>query len=281
MHRERVSDDIHIFISGLYAQVTAGVIRTSDGVVVVDSLPFPQESRQLLAFAERLHPKGVRYLILTHFHADHVNGAYLFPDARVIGHVRCHELLLRQGVEQLARAKQQTPELVEVNLRPPNVLFEDDLTLRIGGKTIDLVYSPGHSLDGIRVHVQEDKSLFASDTVTPIPFIVDGSVSSLIASLESMKLLTLENVVQGHGSVLLRGEIKETLDRNIHYLETLQKWVCDGLAQDKSPEEIASVDVEFFGLSRIPMGGLTQQFHQANILYLCRVVAAEKSAAAS
>ena len=281
MHRERISDDIHIFTSGLYAQVTAGVIRTSDGVVVVDSLPFPQESRQLLAFAQRLHQKGVRYLILTHFHADHVNGAYLFPDARVIGHVRCRELLLRYGVEQLAKAKQQTPELAEVQIRPPNVLFEDDLALRIGGKTFDLVSSPGHSPDVIRVHVQEDKSLFASDTVIPIPFIVDGSVSSLIASLEAIKLLSLENVVQGHGSVLLRGEINEALDRNIHYLESLQQWVRDGLAQGKPSEEIASADVESFGLSRMPMGGLTQQFHQANILYQCQVMAAEKAVAAS
>lgn len=278
MQRERVSDDIYVFTSDLYAQVTSGVIRTSDGVVVVDSLPFPRESRQLQEFAQQLHPKGVRYLILTHYHADHVNGAYLFSDARVLGHARCRDLLLRYGVEQLEKAKQQTPELAEVRIRPPNVLFDEELVLRIGGKTIELTASPGHSADGIRIHVQEDKTLFASDTVMPIPYIVDGSATDLIASLKSIKALSLENVVQGHGSVLLRGETEEALDRNTHYLESLQKWVHDGLKQGRSPEEIASANVEVFGLSRIPMGGLTQQFHHANVLYLCQVMAAEAAA---
>ena len=38
IQRERVTDDIFVFTSKLYVQVTAGIIVTSEGVVVVDTL---------------------------------------------------------------------------------------------------------------------------------------------------------------------------------------------------------------------------------------------------
>ena len=41
MLRERVASDIYVFRSELYLQVTAGVIVTEEGAVVVDTLPFP------------------------------------------------------------------------------------------------------------------------------------------------------------------------------------------------------------------------------------------------
>ena len=54
MLRERISEGIYIFTSDLYAQVTAGVIVTSKEAMVVDTLPFPQETRELLAFVQAL-----------------------------------------------------------------------------------------------------------------------------------------------------------------------------------------------------------------------------------
>ena len=77
MLRERVASDIYVFRSELYLQVTAGVIVTEEGAVVVDTLPFPRESKALRDFAARRCPQGIRYVINTHAHADNVlaNGA--------------------------------------------------------------------------------------------------------------------------------------------------------------------------------------------------------------
>ena len=44
MLQERVSDNIYVFTSDLYAQVTAGAIVTRGGAILVDSLPFPAET---------------------------------------------------------------------------------------------------------------------------------------------------------------------------------------------------------------------------------------------
>jgi len=42
MLRERVADDIYVFTSQLYVKVTAGAVLTSQGVVAIDTLLFPQ-----------------------------------------------------------------------------------------------------------------------------------------------------------------------------------------------------------------------------------------------
>lgn len=281
MLRERVSDDIYVFTSGLYAQVTAGVIRTREGIVVVDTLPFPRESRQLADFAQRLHPRGVRYVILTHSHADHVYGSYLFPGAELIAHQRCREMMQRYGEAALAEAKAQTAELAEVRLRLPTLLFEGELTLRLGGKTIHTAQSPGHSPDVITVHVKEEKVLFASDTVMPVPYLVGGNLAEMRESLRALKNLSLENIVQGHGPVLLRGEIAETIDSSILYLDKVEQLVREHIAAGKPRAALAQVDIEACGKPRVLLGGLVQRLHQANLLYLYDAMVAEQAAQAA
>ncbi len=279
MLRERVSDDIYVFTSGLYAQVTAGAIKTQDGVVVIDTLPFPQESRQLLSFAQRLHPRGVRYVILTHSHADHVYGGYLFLGSELIAHQRCRDMMQRYGEAALAEAKAQTPALAEVRLRLPTLLFEGELTLRVGGKTLVVMQSPGHSPDLVMVHVKEDKVLFASDAVMPVPYLVGGSLPDMVQSLRALANMPLENIVQGHGPVLLRGEIGEALDSSIQYLEKIDQLVKEHVAAGRPRSALGEIDIEKCGKSRVPLGGLVQQLHQANLFYLYdALVASEKTA---
>ena len=136
MQRERVTEDIYVFISGLYAEVTAAVIITPEGAIVVDALPFPQETEKVREFALRRCPQGIRYLVNTHHHADHVYGSYLFPDAELIAHRQCREIMLKVGGESLDRAKAQTPALADVRLRIPQLVFETELLIRLGDKTI-------------------------------------------------------------------------------------------------------------------------------------------------
>lgn len=268
MLRERVTEDVFVFISSLYAEVSAVVVTTPDGAVVIDTLPFPEETSQVREFALRRCPRGIRYVINTHHHADHVYGSYLFPEAELIAHRQCRDILLKVGEESLAQAKAQTAMLAPVELRIPQLVFEVDLLLRLGEKTIHLIYAPGHSPDGVMVHLREDKVLVASDILTPVPLIVRGSPDEMIESLREIKALSLENVIQGHGGVLLRGEIDETVDSSITYIETVQKEVQAIVDQGLPRSELASIDIEECGKSRIPLGGLVQRLHLANLDFL-------------
>lgn len=265
MLRERVTEDVYVFISALYAEVSATVIMTPDGAVVIDTLPFPNETIEVRDFARSRCPKGIRYVINTHHHADHIYGSYLFPEAELIAHRKCREILLKVGEESLARAKAQTPALAPVKLRVPQLVFELDLLLRLGEKTIHLMHAPGHTPDGLMVHLREDKVLVASDTVTPVPLIAQGDPAALTKALKEIRDMNLENVVQGHGGVLLRGEIEETVDSSIAYLHNIEKRVKAIVEKGQPRSALKSIDIESCGKSRIALGGLVQRLHMANL----------------
>ena len=276
MHRERISDDVYVFTSGLYAQVTASAIVTPEGAVVIDTLPFPAETRQVIEYVERRAP--IKYVIYTHYHADHTYGGYLFRNAQFIAHELCRELLLTRGEAGLRLARTQNPSLAGVQLRLPDIVFSGEMTLRLGDKTFVLMHSPGHTADGIAVYIREDKILFAADTVMPVPYIVDGDAGQMLKSLQALKTMTLENVVQGHGEIVLRGEINETINSGINYLNKMQNVVVTGLMAGLSREEVVrTYNIESCGKSRIALNGLVQQLHAANLAVTYDRLSADKT----
>lgn len=269
MQRERVSDDVYVFTSEMYAQVTAGAVITTDGAVLIDTLAFPSETRDVANFIERRLNVPVRYLINTHYHADHVHGNYLFPNALIVSHSLCRQILIKQGPGAFAEARNQSPELGDLRLRLPDIVFEGGgMNLHMGDKTLQLLHSPGHSRDAITVHVREDRILFASDTVMPVPYIVDGDIDDMLRSLTAINALSLENIVQGHGEVILRGEIEETIASHIHYLNAIRTRAERAVARKASRASLRNIDIEKCGKSRIPLNGLVQQLHVANLMAL-------------
>ncbi|HEY4687988.1 MAG TPA: MBL fold metallo-hydrolase [Anaerolineae bacterium] len=269
MYRERIADDVYVFTSGLYAQVTAGAVITAEGAVVIDTLPFPSETRQIVEFLNQRTPAGIRYLILTHYHADHTLGTRLFKDVPVIAHALCHDLLAEHGAAALAAARAQNPELSEVSLRLPDIVFDGgELSVRLGDKTIVLAHLAGHSADVITAYLKDDKILFASDVMTPVPMITDGDPRHLIESLKRIKSLGLESIVQGHGEMILRGEISESVNSNINYLNRIMA-LAASLIREKQPRDaVRGHSIESCGKSRIPLHGLVQQFHLGNLYTL-------------
>jgi glyoxylase-like metal-dependent hydrolase (beta-lactamase superfamily II) len=271
MLRERVSNNIYVFTSGLYAQVTAGAIITRDGVILVDTLPFPTEAREMASFIAWVCHPGVRYVILTHYHADHTYGMYLFPQADVVAHARCLTLLAEIGAPALEEVKVEEPELEEVSLRLPDITFDDgEIGLRLGGRLVRLIHAPGHTQDSVMVYVEDDRALFAADTVMPVPSIVDGDVDALRVSLQKVAELPIENMVQGHGEVILRGEVKDVVKASLAYLDCIEAKVAKAVksGKDEDWEALQQDSIESCGLSRIPLSGLVQQIHVANLLDL-------------
>jgi glyoxylase-like metal-dependent hydrolase (beta-lactamase superfamily II) len=249
--------------------VNAGAIVTREGAALVDSLPFPSEARQMREFISRISRAGVRYVILTHYHADHSYGAYLFPEADVVAHARCRMLLAEVGVPALDTAKAEAPELEEVELRLPDITFEEgEMVLRVGKQLIRLIHVPGHTQDSVMVYVEDSRVLFAADTAMPVPSIVDGDIETFRSSLLHVLDLPVENMVQGHGEVILRGEVPEVVRASLNYLDAIEKLVSKVIEKGKSRDSLYEASIEDCGLSRIPLNGLVQQIHVANLLAL-------------
>ncbi len=268
MQRERVADDIYVFTSDLYAQVTAGVIMTSEGAVVIDTLAYPEETLLMKRFIESRLGTTVRYVINTHFHADHSTGTCFFKGARVISHALCRDLLDTRGRSSLEKSKAAN-EMRDVELVLPDIVFSGGpFTLHLGNKTFQFWSTPGHSIDSIVCLVKEDRVLFAADTLMPIPYFVGGNFDDFVSSLTGLKNGNFENVIQGHGEIILRGEVEEKIQTDIDYLLKLRTAVDAALANPFPDAALEAIDIESCGKSRILLNGAISQLHRQNVLTL-------------
>ena len=127
MKHERVADHVYSFQSDSYAQVTAGVVAGPNWAVVIDTLAYPDESRSIRDFVEQDLKIPVRYLINTHYHADHTWGNCFFPGAMIISSKLCRDYLRDRGIPSLESARRQNQAAFrQVNIvlphpNPPNV----------------------------------------------------------------------------------------------------------------------------------------------------------------
>ena len=277
MQRERISENVYWFQSEVYAQVPAGAITGPQWAVVIDTLAMPEETLAMRSFIEEELNVPVRYIINTHYHADHSWGNCFFPGATILSYRMTRDLMEEKGGTSLEAARRTNPSFRQVKLVLPHMTFDEgSLTLRVGKKNLILQPTPGHSRDGISVLVEEDRVLFAGDAFMPVPYIVDGDLDTLASTIKSMGKMGLENIVQGHGDIILRGEIEDAVKENLAYLSSIRKAVKSAAKKRNPMEALAQIDIESCGKSRIYLGGLAEDLHRRNLRFLYKQVTAEE-----
>ena len=269
LQRERVAENVYSFQSDVYAQVNAGAIVGPNWAIVIDTLALPEETLEIRQFIEQELQIPVRYVINTHYHADHTWGNYLFPNATILSSTLCRELIDTKGRASLEEAKKQGTTFRQGRIVLPHLTFsEGSMNLRIGKKTLSMVSFPGHSPDNIGVIVEEDRVLFAGDVFMPIPYIVDGDVEEMTQSLKEIGKMGLENVVQGHGDIVLRGEVEISIKDNLAYLSAIRRAVRKGARRKYPWDLLEDIGVEECGKSRVLIGGLAEDLHSRNLFAL-------------
>lgn len=268
MQKERVSDNVYWFQSEVYAQVTAGVIIGPQWAILIDTL-MPEETPEIKSFIEDELMVPVRYIINTHHHADHSWGNCLFPSATIIAHELCRELMLSRSQSALAEAGKDNPLFRNLCIKEPQItIAQGSLYLRIGKKHIKVFSTPGHSDDCISVLIEDDRILFSGDAYMPIPYFVGGDIDVMTKTITDIGNMGLENIIQGHGDVVLRGEIEEVTNSHLDYLRSVHKLVKTATRRRDPLEFLRSQSVEDSGKTRISMGGLAQDLHIRNLQWL-------------
>ena len=269
LQRERVAENVYSFQSDVYAQVNAGAIVGPNWAIVIDTLALPEETLEIRQFIDQELQVPVRYVINTHYHADHTWGNYLFPNATILSSTLCRELLDSRGRASLEKAKKQGTTFRQGRIILPHLTFsEGSLNLRIGKKTLTMVPLPGHSPDNIGVIIEEDRVLFAGDVFMPIPYIVDGNADEMVLSLKQIGRMGLENVVQGHGDIVLRGEVEISIKENLAYLSAIRRAVRKAGRRKYPWDLLEEIGVEECGKSRVLIGGLAEELHSRNLYAL-------------
>jgi hypothetical protein len=99
----------------------------------------------------------------------------------------------------------------------------------------------------------------------PVPTIFDGSFDDLTRSLSGMLDMSLDSLVQGHGEVVLRGEVQDLLRSDLAYLERIREAVQGVVERHEPIATLQNITIESCGKSRIPLNGFVSDLHQANL----------------
>lgn len=90
----------------------------------------------------------------------------------------------------------------------------------------------------------------------------------------------LENIIQGHGDIILRGEIDSAVKENLVYLANIRKAAKTAARRRNPLEYLEEVSVDSCGKSRVYLGGLAEELHRGNLKILVRQMAADNTRAA-
>jgi glyoxylase-like metal-dependent hydrolase (beta-lactamase superfamily II) len=277
IQRERIAENVYAFQSDLYVQVTAGVVVGPEWAVAIDTLAFPEETLAIRDFVEQELKVPIRYVINTHYHADHAWGTCFFPGALVISHSLCRNFLETKSIPALENARSQNVSLRQSKIILPHLTFsEGTLSLKVGKKNLTMLPLPGHTEDGMGIFIEEDRVLFSGDVFMPLPYIVDGDIDQMIDTYKRVANMSLENIVQGHGDVVLRGEIELTIEDHLKYLSTIRKHVRRASRRKYPRDLLETLDVESCGKSRVILGGMAEELHQRNLISLFRKLYGEE-----
>jgi len=215
-----------------------GFVAAGDHTVLIDTCSTERRTRALLGAVSATTSTPVTTLVNTHHHGDHTNGNYLVAGATAIGHRKTRELLVAEGI-QTYEGIFTGSDWGELRVRPPEVVFEDRLTVYAGDVEIQLIH-PGHAAhttNDVLVWLPARRVLYAGDLVFNggSPFALMGSVAGWRAALDVVRALEPSVILPGHGPACGL----EAVDRVDAYLRFVQDTAERGKAAGLSPLELA------------------------------------------
>ncbi len=246
---EEVSPGVFAFVQadGSWGLNNTGFIVGRDAVLAIDACFTERRTRWLLdAVRGQAGARPVRTLVNTHHHGDHTFGNYLFlPGATIVGHERCRETVLAEGLN--TQGFFPGVEWGQIEVAPPTVTFDDRLDLWVDELKVDLIaVAPAHTTNDVVAWMPERKVLFAGDVVFSggAPFALAGSIGGWLDALDRLRALGAETIVPGHGPI----SGPDVLDDVAAYLELVLDAARRGMEAGLEPLDVArQLDLGRFG----------------------------------
>jgi hydroxyacylglutathione hydrolase len=151
-----------------------------------------------------LFQRGVKHtdikkIVLTHGHRDHCMGAFEL--------VRAYPAIKEEGGLELIMHKDGPPGLKEVVKHFGSRVTEvqGGEILNLSGVDWEVIYTPGHTIDGICLYHAPSKTLITGDTVLPHAMGeadkgAGGQMNHYLVSMRTLLKKDIENVLPGHGA---------------------------------------------------------------------------------
>ena len=221
----KIKDDLFV-IHNDFVPGNTTVLVTNEGVVLVDD-KFEIDHENIMAQLKKITNQPVKYVINTHYHADHSGGN---PKLQALG-------------AQVVTSQQARDKMVEVK-QPgqANITLENSVRLFVGGKRIEVYrFGRAHTDGDIVVLFPDHRVLSAGDMFTvgdATPQLIDyaggGSARDWPVTLDGALKLDFDQVVPGHGVVVAKQELRKFRDSTM----SLKNRVRDMIAKKSTKGEI-------------------------------------------
>lgn len=217
----KIAGDLYRFQNKAHYSV---FLVTKEGVIVTD--PINAEAATWLKDEIKTRfNQPIKYLILSHDHADHSAGG---------------EVFVKAGATVIAH--QTTKEIITGEKRPtatPDITFEKSMTVSLGGKNVDLLYlGKGHSNNSIVMLFKDARTLFVVDSISvnrmPYKGLSDAYFPDWIDYIRKVELLDFDILAPGHGAM----GVKDDARKHGNYLEELYNAVLSGVRDGKTLAEL-------------------------------------------
>src|ERR1700744_743391 len=179
--------------------------------LVVDTGMGTRNGATVLREAEKLSKNPKLFLTTTHFHPEHAMGVDAFPPATILIRptVQQQEMDQRKDefIQMFSKMSAQNKELLTgLKLRSPDLLFDREVKLDLGGVTARLFWlGTAHTRGDEMIFVERDSVLIPGDIVQSrlVPNMPDGTASpkGWIAILDKLEALKPRLVVPDHGDL--------------------------------------------------------------------------------
>jgi cyclase len=172
------------------------VYITSEGVIMVDD-KYEQDHDQIMSKVKSVTNQPIKYILSTHYHADHSGGNTRFTsEAEIISTRNAHDGIVQH--------KQSNAPAGMVAAR---VTFTDETDLFLGGKEVRARYfGRGHTNGDAVIYFPALRTVHTGDLVTGGTPLIDypggGSIVEWTKTLDAVvKNLDFDTVIPGHGPV--------------------------------------------------------------------------------
>ena len=191
----QIAGDLYRFQNNFHYSV---FLVTPEGVIATD--PINAEAAAWLEAEIRTHfGQEIKYLILSHDHADHSAGGEVFADtATVVAHEKAKQTIIGE----------QRPTAV------PDITFSDQMTIELGGKAVELSYlGRSHSDNMIVMNFPAERALFTVDFISvkrlPYMTLTDAYFPDWIEAIRKVEAMDFDILVPGHGPLGVKADASD------------------------------------------------------------------------
>jgi len=234
-----VAEGVYQFNAGSH---NAFFVDTDGGVVAFDPISLEAATGLAIAIRSAAPEKPLAAIVYSHSDADHATGAPMLRqafggDVPIIAQENAFPIITAGG---------------NPDLPPPDLTFSDNLTLRFGGRAIELHYlGPSHTDNLLVALVPDAGVLFAVDFVSndrvgyrDLP---GWHFDDLYVALDRPMEIPFETVVFGHGAVGDRGTIERQLAYYADLRDAVQAAVDEGLSEEEAVAQVRLDDYAHWG----------------------------------